>query len=312
MTKDQTFDITSALSGVISSQNPIYDFSAKEIKEKKKSLTPSELDTLRGMGWLCDDFETFMVILSFLDENGVLDTADDEYIAEVFKNAKKFGVSEFYSDEYIKNVKPQTVQKDKFLLTTASYARGELFLYDAPDFSKDIIVPKIGFFTGKVTFPTIYEGTMPWMSVCPSEINSMRKQMEAAHGKVLVLGCGLGYYQFAVSQKDNVESVTIVEISPEIADIFRENILPYFPHREKIKIIIADAVKYMDAVNDGDYDYVFADIWEGIIDGAEHYKNIKPHERRLIGTEFGYWIEEQIRYYLEGEEDSEIKMNNEY
>jgi len=301
MDKQRSFDLTAKLSGRISATNPVYDFTAKEIKAEKKKFTGDELETLRKMGWLNGDFETFLVVLSFLEDSGIMDDAPDEYIAEVFRNAKKFDVGEFYNDEYIKNVKISEVKKDKFLLTTASYARGELLLYDAPDFSGDIIVPKIGFFTGKVTFPTFYEGSMPWMSVCPSEINSMKAQMEAAHGKVLVLGCGLGYYQFVASAKDNVESVTIVEISPEIADIFRENILPYFPHKDKISIVVSDAIKYMDTVNIGDYDFVFADIWEGIIDGAEHYKNIKPHEKRLPGTKFTYWIGDQIEYYLETE-----------
>ncbi len=303
MTKQQTFNLTAHLSGKISSENPVYDFSSKEIKTEKKKFTEDELETLKGMGWLGDDFETFLVVLSFLDECGIMDDASDEYIAEVFRNARKFGVGEFYDDEYIKNVKIGEVKKDKFLLTSANYEKGELFLYDAPDFSKDIIVPKIGFFTGKVTFPTFYEGSMPWMSVCPSEINSMREQMAAAHGKVLVLGCGLGYYQYVVSNKVNVESVTIVEISEEIAEIFRENILPYFPNKGKVSIIVADAVKYMDTVKDGDYDFVFADIWEGIVDGAGHYKNIKSHEKRLPNTEFTYWIGEQIEYYLAKEAD---------
>ncbi len=302
MTKQQTFDLTARLSGKISSENPVYDFTPKEIKTEKKKFTEDELETLRSMGWLGDDFETFLVVLSFLEECGIMDDSDDRYIAEIFRNARKFGVGEFYNDEYIKNVKIDEVKNGKFLLTTANYEKGELFLYDAPDFTEEIIVPKIGFFTGKVTFPTFYEGTMPWMSVCPSEINSMREQMETAHGKVLVLGCGLGYFQFMVSEKDNVESVTIVEISETIAKIFKENILPYFPHKEKVKVVVCDAVKYLETVKNGDYDFVFADIWEGIVDGAEHYKKIKPHEKRLPGTEFTYWIEEQIKYYLEFEQ----------
>ncbi len=311
MTKDQSFSITAKLTGKISTENPVYDFTSKEIKTEKRKFSDEELDTLRKMGWLGDDFETFLVILSFLDDSGIMDDVPDSYIAEVFRNARKFGVGEFYDDPYIKNVRFDDAKKGKFLLTTAVYEKGELFLYDAPDFSKDIIVPKIGFFTGKVTFPTFYEGSMPWMSVCPSEINSMKAQMDAAHGRVLVLGCGLGYYQYVVSEKENVESVTIVEISEEISEIFKEHILPNFPNKEKINIICSDAIKYMDTVKDGDYDFVFADIWEGIIDGAGHYKNIKPHENRLKNTEFTYWIGDQIEYYLEGDcEDDEPRRES--
>ncbi len=301
MTKDETFALCAKLTGHISAENPVYDLSAKDVKNEKKKYTTEEIQSYRRKGWLGDDFELFCVIKKFLTDMGVLESCDEEYIAEIFKSARKFGVGEFYDDEYIKNVKFDDVQKGKFLLTYAEYARGELFLYDAPDLSAEAVVPKIGVFTGKVKFPTFYEGVVPWMSVCPSEINSMHTQMEAAHGKVLVLGCGLGYYQYVVSQKENVESVTIVEISEEIAEIFRENILPYFPNKDKVEIITADAVKYMGEVRDGDFDFVFADIWEGIVDGAPLYSQIKAHESRLPDTEFTYWIGDQIEYYLKSE-----------
>lgn len=301
MTKNETFALCARLTGYISAENPVYDLSARDIKNEKKKYTPDELSEYRRKGWLGDDFGLFCVIKKFLEDRGAFDTCDEEYIGEIFANARKFGVGEFYDDEYIKTVKFDDVQKGKFLLTYAEYARGELFLYDAPDLCAESVVPKIGFFTGKVKFPTFYEGVIPWMSVCPSEINSMRKQMAAAHGRVLVLGCGLGYYQFVVSGKANVESVTIVEISQEIAEIFRENILPHFPNRDKIKLICADAVEYMSAVQPGDYDFIFADIWEGIVDGAEHYVRIKEHESRLPDTEFTYWIGEQIECYLKNE-----------
>lgn len=301
MKKSATFNLTAKLTAKISATNPVFDFSAKELKNLKNQYTAAELQTLKEMGWLGDDFETFTVILSFLEENNVFDSADDEYISQIFKTAKKFGVNEFYNDEYIKNVTFPQIKKDNFLLTTATYERGELFLYDAPDLSAETIVPKIGFFNGKVKFPTLYEGNMPWMSVCPSEINSMQQQIELAFGKVLALGCGLGYYQYAASQKQNVESVTIVEISPTVTQMFEEYILPHFPHKEKINIVCRNAIDYMNGVEDGQFDFVFADIWEGIVDGAEHYLKIRAHEQRLPQTKFTYWIEPQIKYYLQSQ-----------
>ena len=301
MTKNETFTLCAKLTGHISAENPVYDLSAKDIKNEKKKYTADELSEYRRKGWLGDDFELFCVVKKFLEDMDILEDCDEDYIGEIFANARKFGVGEFYDDEYIKAVKFDDVQKGKFLLTYAEYARGELFLYDAPDLCAETVVPKIGFFTGKVSFPTFYEGVVPWMSVCPSEINSMRSQMDADHGDVLVLGLGLGYYQFAVSAKENVKSVTVVEISPEIIEMFENNILPHFPHRDKIKIINADAVEYMSSVKPGDYDFIFADIWEGIIDGAKHYVRIKEQESLLPDTEFTYWIGDQIEYYLKNE-----------
>ncbi len=303
MTKEETFTLTASLTSAISQTNPIYDYSYKQVKSEMKRYTEQELDTLRKMGWLSDDFELFMVVLGFLEENEVFDRANDEYIAQIFKNAKKFSVAEFYNDEYIKNVKFPDVQMGDIFLTNASYERGELFLYDAPDLNSDIVVPKIGFFTGKVSFPTIYQGVVPWMSVCPSEINSMREQTGKAHGRVLVLGMGLGYYQYCIAQKTEVSSVTVVELNPTIIEIFEKHLLPNFPNKEKISIVCSDAIEYLKNTELGQYDFVFADIWEGIIDGAKWYPLIKEQEKRLTSTEFTYWIGDQIEYYLKGNSD---------
>ena len=74
------------------------------------------------------------------------------------------------------------------------------------------------------------------MSVCPSEINSMARHIDKAHGRVLVLGLGLGYYLYMSSMKPEVNSVDVVECQPEIIKLFDENLLPQFPFREKIRL----------------------------------------------------------------------------
>lgn len=298
MTKNETFSLTAELTGIISATSPVYNFSNGQVQSEMESYSEQEISALKRLGWLSDDFELFMVILSFLEENNVFDRASDEYIATIFKNAKKLSVAEFYNDEYIKNVKFSDVQKGDILLTSASYERGELFLYDAPELSGEVVVPKIAFFTGKVSFPTIYQGVVPWMSVCPSEINTMKEQTERAHGRVLVLGMGLGYYQYCILQKKQVSSVTVVELSSTIIEIFEQHLLPNFPNKEKLNIVCADAVEYLKNVEDGQFDFVFADIWEGIVDGAKWYTLIKEQEKRLSSTEFTYWIGDRIEYYL--------------
>lgn len=60
--------------------------------------------------------------------------------------------------------------------------------------------------------------------------------------------------------------------------------------KQKIKIVCADAIKYMASVKKGEYDYCFADIWEGAEDGADRYiaiKNTKLNcmeQNSLIGS----------------------------
>ena len=299
MDKQRSMRISATIGTIIATRAPRIKYSLSDVKRAEKAIGKEGVAEMREIGLLGDDFELFYVIREFCSDIALGDSADGDYILRLFKNAKKFDAYEFEQDPYISTVKLPNVLSGDIMLTNAEYGRGEIFQYDMPDFSEPIITPRLGFFDRAVSFPSIYQGSMPWMSVCPSEINSMRRQIDAAHGKVLVLGLGLGYYPFMISRKNSVEEIVIVELQKTIVDIFNTHILPHFEHKSKIKVITADAVEYLDGVNDGDYDFCFADIWEGAVDGAEAYLKIRPHEKRLPRTEFTYWIEDQIKAYLD-------------
>ena len=207
-------------------------------------------------------------------------------------------VAEFRSDPYIKNIRIPTAKDGDYTLTTAAYEPGELLEYDMPDLTKDPIEHKVGYFTERVEFPGIYEGVVPWMSVCPSEINSMRRHIAKAHGRVLVLGLGLGYYPYMVSLKPEAESIAIVELQPEIIRLFQKYILPQFENRDKIRIIEADAFSYVGGLSGDEYDFCFADIWQNEIDGAWAYRKLRDSEEQLERIEFAYWIDDAIDWYM--------------
>ena len=81
--------------------------------------------------------------------------------------------------------------------------------------------------------------------------------------------------------KENVESVTIIEKSPEVISLFKKYILPQFSAvKNKITIIEADAIEFMENLEDGKYDYCFADIWESNINIAPYLK-LKPLEKKF-------------------------------
>ncbi len=298
MTKDKSLALCSEISSLITKYNPVYSFTEAELSGMKAAFGKEDLETLRLGGLYDGDFEKFAVLYRFLSDAGLFDTLPPEMLSGVFASARRFDADRFLADPYIKAVKLPEVKRGDILLTNAAYEKGELFLYDAPDLGARLVLPKIGCFNARVEFPTVYEGNMPWMSVCPSEINSMQKQMDEAFGRCLVLGLGLGYYPFIISAKPDVESITIVELSKTVAELFCEYILPQFPHRDKITVAVADAHEYLRSVRDGDFDFVFADIWEGIVDGAPHYARIKAVEKRLPRTRFSYWIGSQIEQYL--------------
>ncbi len=298
MNKNDSIKISAHIGRAIAESAPYIEYSNEDIIRSKQDYTPEELSALEKSGYLDNDFEKFFVIREFCNSLGI-DEIPGRYLRRLFMLAKKLDADEFMADSYISSIKFDDVRRGNILLTTAEYVRGEIFQYDMPEITDDMIVPRLGFFTKPVKFPTLYEGVVPWVSVCPSEINSMSEQMKLARGRVLVLGLGLGYFPYIISSKKCVESITIVELSEDVISVFKDALLPHFTYANKISIVHQDATEYLGTIGENDFDFCFADIWEGVEDGSRYYNQIKPFEKRLPKTEFTYWIENEIKAYLE-------------
>ena len=290
--------LSAKIANYIAQAVPVFDFDAADLAAAKAAMAPQREAYYRRMGWLQEDFRTFWTVKTLLDKLDLWSVAPTAYLTQLFARAKALDPAYIEQNPYVKNIPFCEQRIGDFLLTNACYEGGELLQYDEPDFDAPMVVPKLGYFARRVSFPTIYECAMPWMSVCPSEIASMEEHFAYARGRVLVLGLGLGYYPYMIEDDPNVTQIVIVEVEREILDLFRTNILPHFRHPEKIKLVKSDAIWYLENTKDGDYDVCFADIWEGQEDGAEHYLAIKPHEARMPHTKFGYWIEKEIQWYI--------------
>ncbi len=297
MDKETSLGITAHIGRVIAEYAPKIAWTQEDLRKKRLEYSDEKLRELAEEGYYFGDFELFYVMLRFCDGMDLWKRADEEYLKKLFSEAKRFDKKEFQEDPYLRDITIKERRLGNFLLTESFYERGEFFQYDMPALSDEIVVPKIGFFTEKIFFPAVYEGNIPWVSVCPSEINSMTPDTAAARGKTLVLGLGLGYYPYIISHNENVEEITIVEKSGSIIQLFREEILPQFSHKIKIKIVEADAFDFLAKTKNGEFDFCYADIWEGWHDGAEAYEKILPHEKRLTNTEFRYWIKNEILWY---------------
>ena len=294
--REKSMGLSAFIGNVINSSSPIIEYDDKNVKAFIASLG-DDIDSFGELGAYNGDSEAFYVANAFAGKLGLWEQADDEFIFKFLGTVKKLSSAEFCKNPFISAVKYKETKCGDLLLTYATYEKGEIFQYDMPDFDKSIVVPKVGFFDGTVKFPTIYEGEMPWMSVCPSETSTIDPFINKAFGKVLVLGLGLGYFPFRIAESDKVEKIVIVEINQGIIDLFTDNIFPFFPHKEKFEFVHADALKYLEGVNNSDFDYCFADIWEGVADGLPLYKKIKEQDERLDGIEFDYWIEPQLKAF---------------
>ena len=203
-------------------------------------------------------------------------------------DAKKYTENKYY-----KNVRIEGVKDGSWELKLESYAPyravicGDIEMGD--DFSE---IPPLGFFTETFHFPAVLEDGNEWMTLTPVDLDTCDEAIEAAHGKVITFGLGLGYYAYMVSEKESVSSVTVVEKSEDVIRLFKKHILPQFSHPEKISIVCSDAFDYAERVMPGEnYDYAFVDTWRDASDGAPMYQKMKRLEPLSPRTEFSYWIE---------------------
>ena len=216
---------------------------------------------------------------------------------------------EFEIDPYYETVKIPERKLGKWELRRMALRPCEAFVRDDfCVFPDGRMIPQIGFFMREFPYPAVLEGGREWMTLMPNETVTTLPAVYASHGRVLTFGLGLGYFAFRAAERPEVESVTVVELSPDAAALFQEHILPQFPHKEKVRVVVMDAFDFLKTeMKDGDYDFVFADIWHDVGDGRELYHRFKEYEPRFPHTEFTYWLEDTILCYerpelWEGEE----------
>ena len=93
-----------------------------------------------------------------------------------------------------------------------------------------------------------------WMRLTPLEIEGAHFSIKRAHGKVGVVGLGLGYTVWEMAKKESVSQVIVYEISQEVIDLYNKN----FGDNPKIKIIKGDAY----TAEKDKFDFFYADIYE--------------------------------------------------
>ena len=226
---------------------------------------------------------------------------DEENIKMIEREYLRYGVArlspeKYTSDPYFQNIKIPSATKDNWCLGCQSYKPYEGFIYRDLVFRGDYVeIPQIGFFDREFSYPTVFQDGREWMAIKPNEIETMRAPIEKAGGSVLVYGLGLGYFTYMVSQKDNVDAVTVVERDQGVIDLFEEYILPQFPNKHKIKIVKSDAFDFAkEKMAKGKFDYVFTDLWHDVSDGVDLYVKMKKYEGKCPNSHFEYWIEDSI------------------
>ena len=229
-------------------------------------------------------------------------SAEDRFIEAMYlrPGLRRLDVAAYRENPYYQTVQIPERTVGQWQLTHQSYAPYELFLRDDLILTEDLRqIPALGYFAEAFSYPSVMQDGREWMSIKPSEIESSQAAIDAAFGHVVTFGLGLGYFAFMAARKPEVLSVTVVERDPSVIQLFREQLFPQFPCRDKITVIQADAFDYLKQdMSAASPDFVFMDIWHDIADGLDLFVRARQYEARFQATRFMYWIDRSLKCAL--------------
>ncbi len=237
-------------------------------------------------------------VLGFDTENEIDRRLWESYSPYMIKH---LDINDFVSDPYYQKVKINNGKKiGEWELKQDVLPPFSAFVCDDPLTLPDgRVIPQIGFFDTEFPFLSVLQNDREWMTMMPNELVTQKEPINKAKGKVCTYGLGLGYFAFMCAMKDEVESVTIVELDQKVITLFEELLLPNFINPEKIKIIKANAFEFAEnEASKHNFDYIFADIWHDASDGVDAYKKFKSLEHLCPNTKFDYWIEKTLKLYM--------------
>lgn len=229
-------------------------------------------------------------------KNIILDNFEvdsDEFRNSFFEQVKieKCDPTKFIN-EYSKLLDRVKFSFGKYSLKKVTYEPYQLFALDDIEVKDDKEISKVGYFDKPFSYSALFEGKNLWMSLNPNEINTMSSSIEKAKGRVLVLGLGMGYITYMLSNKKNVSSITVIERNKENIALFKKFLFPLFSQKTKITIIEDDAINFVNHYFK--YDYIFADLWFDAEDGLEYYLKLSEIENKN-GIKIDYWLETSLK-----------------
>lgn len=205
--------------------------------------------------------------------------------------AKRLDPKDYTSDPFLRNVRPTPYKEGDVRLAYREYKAHQGFVYDEIRTKEKNHLERtpFGYFDKDFPFLAIQKGERTWMSVIPHEINTMKEPLARMHGKVLILGLGLGYFAYMSLLKEDVSEIAVIENDPKVIALFNSHILPFFPKGKKFEIVEGDAFEYLKG--DIAFESCFADLWHMPEDGLPLYLKLRKIEERKPETSFSYWIE---------------------
>ena len=282
----------------IRQRNNDYAWMLCDYLDQNPCLITKELMDESNPGGLLPDEAIYTALLTGFCGLNPEENPDDRILLNDYfrQSVVKLDAKTYAEDPYYKNIRIPNARFGRWELKYEHYKAYEAFVCDEmilkPDFRE---IQRIGFFDSDFSYPAVMEDGHEWMAIKPNETATITFAVNAAHGRVATFGLGMGYYPYLAHLKPDVESITIIERSADVIELFKTHILPQFDHPEKVRIVQADAFEYAAKQMPAErFDYAFADTWRDVSDGLPMYLRMKKLERLNPATEFSYWVEESL------------------
>lgn len=177
---------------------------------------------------------------------------------------------EYMNRPYHKSIKLNKINSEEFTYQTQLVNANELFSLSSIQFDPNKELNdsmRLVALDKPMEVTILYQHNEVWMLDVPSEAETIDPIANKAYGNVLTFGLGIGYYPFMCMLNPNVKSITVIEKSKSVIELFNQSLKSQFPNHIPLTIIEGDAFDYWNGETLNQYDSVFVDIWKSNDDG---------------------------------------------
>ena len=100
-----------------------------------------------------------------------------------------------------------------------------------------------------------------------------------------------------MASKDNVSKVTVVESDHNLIELYKTYVLPKIKAKDRIEVIEADVVEYLQTLNDEKYDYILNDLKSRNLD-LKDYLKIKEISHKFKHSAIEHYAEIEYAFDL--------------
>lgn len=126
------------------------------------------------------------------------------------------------------------------------------------------------------TYTRLTRGGEVVMSDTPMEKRTNSDFVLKAHGDVFIAGLGIGMIVLPIQDRDNINSITILEKHEEVIELVGNQL----PLNDKVKIIHGDVFTY-EHPKGTKFDSIYFDIWDWV-NSEVWEREMKPLKRKYL------------------------------